>query len=693
MPANIEGDRLLKLKLTLTLSLSLLYLIIYIAFEPGIGPSAGLLAAIPVVVAAWSFGMRVGALSGLLVAIGHGAFQYFTHDPRLSWITIVLTFIAASLAGGAVGRLRDQGEALRRWDAELERRVQEQTAELSRLIDKLQHEINERRQVEAALRSNEDRFRAVLENSNELIVILSAEGHIKYATPTAYRIMGYTPETPPSRSIVDLIHPEDLPRLEEGFSRLLQNPGRLQPASLYRVRDSQGEWRVIEVLAVNLLEDPAVRGIVANGYDITERKLAEAAVAEKADEIAKLYRASTQLLPSTNDVAEICERIAETIVEVFALPHCTVWLVDEAAKMLRQVAEAGDDKVEFMTLPLDGPGLTVAAARSGEIVCIPDVTVDPRYIRGREDTRSELVVPLKVGSRIIGAINLESPDFNAYTERHQRIVGAFAERAALALENTRLVVSLEEAVKRANELAVAAEEASQIKGQFLTNTSHELRTPLTSIIGSLDIVMNNLFNSREDERELVRMAFESAQGLESIVDDLLEIAKIEAGDVELRTQVTAIGPILNEIHALNRAPASKKGLSLEIAEPNVSALVYADSDKLRRILLNIVGNGIKFTEAGGVTVSVDSDKARERMIIKVKDTGIGVPPEVQPKLFQPFFQADGSTTRRYGGTGLGLTIARRLAEMMGGTLTLYSAGEGQGTTMTLTLPMAEVGRD
>ncbi|MEK6572806.1 MAG: ATP-binding protein [Chloroflexota bacterium] len=134
-------------------------------------------------------------------------------------------------------------------------------------------------------------------------------------------------------------------------------------------------------------------------------------------------------------------------------------------------------------------------------------------------------------------------------------------------------------------------------------------------------------------------------------------------------------------------------MRFEIVAPDISALVYADSDKLRKILYNLVSNAIKFTEQGRVTVSASPDLSARRMVIQVQDTGIGIPVEVQSKLFQPFFQADGSTTRRYGGTGLGLTISRRLAEMMGGTLTLYSAGAGQGTTLTLTLPLADTGNN
>jgi two-component system sensor histidine kinase BarA len=296
---------------------------------------------------------------------------------------------------------------------------------------------------------------------------------------------------------------------------------------------------------------------------------------------------------------------------------------------------------------------------------------------------------MKARQKVIGVLNMESPTLDSFSEQDRRLVAAFAERAALALDNTRLVISLELAVQRANDFALAAEEASSIKGQFLTNTSHELRTPLTSIIGTLDIVKNDLFETKAEERQMLDTAMEAAQNLASTLDALIEIAKIETGRVEVQAQITALGPILDEAHHLNQAQALEKGITFQFDLTDADTLLYADSDKLRRILINLIGNAIKFTDKGYVTVSVRADRVEKQIRIMVEDTGIGVPLEVQSRLFEPFVQADGSTTRRFGGSGLGLSISRRLAEMMGGTLTLYSAGTGQGTTLTLQLPLAE----
>ncbi|MGH2522308.1 MAG: sensor histidine kinase, partial [Anaerolineales bacterium] len=305
-----------------------------------------------------------------------------------------------------------------------------------------------------------------------------------------------------------------------------------------------------------------------------------------------------------------------------------------------------------------------------------------RYIALDHRTRSELVVPLRVGDRTLGVLDLQSPEPDAFPERMRRMVAAFAERAALALENAQLLERLELARQ-------IAEEANQLKSEFLANTSHELRTPLTAILGALSIIMDGLCDTPDEEREFLKIAQLSSQSLLSIVNAVLDVAKIEAGKMEVLAEALDVAPVFEDVYSLTRVQADDKKLRLELLPPQATIPVYADPDKLRQILLNLVGNAIKFTERGSVTVHAQPDLESSQMIIEVRDTGIGIPLEKQGKLFQPFVQADGSMTRKHGGTGLGLSISRRLAEMMAGTLTLHSAGEEQGCVFTLALPLAD----
>jgi len=231
-----------------------------------------------------------------------------------------------------------------------------------------------------------------------------------------------------------------------------------------------------------------------------------------------------------------------------------------------------------------------------------------------------------------------------------------------------------------------AEEASRAKGEFLANMSHEVRTPLHAIIGMLDL---SLADGRADPegQERLAQAKASAVSLVRVIEDILDLSRMEAGQPSLHPAELELRPALEEVLAPLVPMARQKGLELAWSvAPELPARLRGDAHRLRQILLNLVGNALKFTERGRVAVRVRqaaADAARVRLEVEVEDTGIGVPPERQQAIFEPFVQADGSTTRRFGGTGLGLTIARRLVEEMGGEIGLESA-PGRGSTFRFT---------
>jgi PAS domain S-box-containing protein len=415
-------------------------------------------------------------------------------------------------------------------------------------------------------------------------------------------------------------------------------------------------------------------------YTAAQQQLAERIGAEA--ELAALYSASAQLLNPGETPQAVAEQIVRVVTHEFEFADCGVMLVDEAAGELRRLARAGKFQVTASApLRLNGSGLTVTAVHTGQSAYAPDVLNDPRYIANFDRTRSEIAVPLHAGGRVIGVLDLQSAELDAFDERARRIIIAFAERAAPALAHALLVERLDQARH-------AAEEASQLKSEFLANTSHELRTPLTAILGALNLYLNHLYDTAEEAQGYVQLAHDSAKTLLNIVNDLLDIARIEAGKVTVTPQAVDIANLLAEVYMLMWVQAEAKGIHLDAQLPAQPLLAWADPEKTKQILINLVGNAIKFTERGSVSLRVTAG-ADQRVSILVQDTGIGIAPDKQGRLFQPFVQADGTTTRRYGGTGLGLSISRRLAEMMAGTLTLYSAGEGQGSTFTFTLPLTD----
>ncbi|NER24908.1 MAG: GAF domain-containing protein [Symploca sp. SIO1C2] len=238
------------------------------------------------------------------------------------------------------------------------------------------------------------------------------------------------------------------------------------------------------------------------------------------------------------------------------------------------------------------------------------------------------------------------------------------------------------------ELKVArtiAEEANRLKSEFLSSTSHELRTPLASTLNYLRLLKEEFYDDEEELKEYIHIAYESTYGLVEIINDILDITKIEAGRMTIDPEYLNLPSLLQEQSDLFRAESRRQNIPLVI-DCEVEQ-VYADKLKLKQILTNIIGNAFKFSNQGEIRLWVVPHQNPNLVKIAVKDTGIGIDPSQQDELFEPFVQADGSIKRRYGGTGLGLAICKRLVELMGGEIYLESAGVGKGTTVSFTLPL------
>jgi PAS domain S-box-containing protein len=247
-------------------------------------------------------------------------------------------------------------------------------------------------------------------------------------------------------------------------------------------------------------------------------------------------------------------------------------------------------------------------------------------------------------------------------------------------------------LKAANrELEIArreAEEANRLKSEFLANTSHEIRTPLNGIIGYLQLILNDMCDSPEEEREFLEGASRSARHLMALINDVLDVARIEAGRLELEPQAVAVAGLLADVQAIVRPQAEQNELALIIHAVDPALQAWCDGDRLKQVLVNLIGNAVKFTPRGGsVTVRTEADSVDEVVRFSVEDTGIGIPPDKLDRIFDKFVQVDGSTTRRTGGSGLGLTISRQLVELMGGTLQCASEGEGKGSCFSFTVPV------
>jgi signal transduction histidine kinase/DNA-binding response OmpR family regulator len=320
---------------------------------------------------------------------------------------------------------------------------------------------------------------------------------------------------------------------------------------------------------------------------------------------------------------------------------------------------------------------------------MPDVSRMPespvRDLLLREGVRAVLAVPLLREERVIGGLVIRRRVEGEFAPSVVTLLQTLAGQSVLAIQNARL---FREIAEKGQQLEVA----SQLKSQFLANMSHELRTPLNAIIGVTEMLHEDAVDlKREDELEPLERVLRAAKHLLALINDILDLSKIEAGKMDIHVESFAIAPLVEDVVQTIATLATKNGNRVVVdCAPDLGTM-RADQTRIRQALLNLASNANKFTEKGTVTVAArrGMEAGREWVAMAVSDTGIGLSPAQMGKLFQEFVQADASTTRKYGGTGLGLAISRRFCQMMGGDITVASE-LGKGSTFTIRLP-AEVG--
>lgn len=407
-----------------------------------------------------------------------------------------------------------------------------------------------------------------------------------------------------------------------------------------------------------------------------------AALADDARYLATLNEISRSGLRGS-DLNSLLEQISDLVVDLIQADSASITLWDDASQ--RHLPGAGSAAVRASFVNeierATERKFSDFIIETGQPMVIPDIASPSIFVAPpsrRLPGKTLLGAPLLLGERVMGALVVAYHTLHAVTSVDLERVRNAAGVVALSIANQQLF----------DELAAArqsAETANQLKGEFLANTSHELRTPLTGILGALRLVLDDVCEDREEERAFINTAHDAALRLLTHINELLDLSKIEAGQMPVELQTVDVGLVIHQVYELMAPRAAQQGVALNIEdrlEPTTRAV--ADPEHVRHILLNLVGNALKFTAQGEVRVLASASDGW--LNVAVADTGIGIPLEAQTALFKPFVQVDGSSTRQYGGTGLGLAISRRLAEGMGGTLDLFSAGLHQGCTFTVRLP-------
>ena len=445
---------------------------------------------------------------------------------------------------------------------------------------------------------------------------------------------------------------------------------------------------------LSLFADQAAAALSsARLFDETQRHLQRAE--QRRRELALINRISESISAILNP-DELLSQVVELLSERFGYYHVHIFLIDEGGKYL--VARAGSGVVgrqlvaDKYRLEIASRGLCSLAVNTAQTILVRDVSKDPRYQNCEQlsATRSEIAVPMKLGGRVVGVLDVQSDRVRAFVEADQFMLETLADQVAIALENARLYRDLAE---RAGELAAANDELKaldRMKDEFVQTVSHELRTPLTFIRGYVELLLDGTMGDlTQEQRNSLHIVSERTGNIINLVNDIISLTRAES--IELVLGRIDLAKIAQSSVESARAVTAPAGIHLEAEIVPDLPPVQGDPQRLSQVFDNLIGNAIKFSPNGGrVLVRLDANDSHVRG--EVTDEGIGIPSDQLERIWDRFYQVDSTTTRQFGGTGLGLAIVKQLVEAHGGHVGVCSV-VGGGSTFRFTVPRADTRAD
>ncbi len=573
--------------------------------------------------------------------------------------------------------------------------------------------LKDAQKIEAVLQENEERYRSMFDGVPVGLYRNTPAGEWLDANPALVQMMGYSQREVMMAINVSDLYVESEDRLR--WERLMEESGSVRgfEAQLRRY-DGQVIW-VRDSARATGDEDGQTLYYEGAMEDITERKRAEEELQQYQEHLEELVEERTAKLKANNahlsalhdtalglisrlDLNELLETLVNRAGQLLGTGHGFISLVDSEETVLERKVGIGVFNQSRDSRLKPNEGLSGKVWQSGQPLVIDDYdNWAGRFLNFDYNViRAIIGMPFKSGRQVVGVIGMayDVETDCTFGDEKIEILNRFAQLASIALDNARLYSTAQEA-------RVIAEAADQAKSAFLATMSHEIRTPMNGVIGMTSLLLDTSLASQQ--REFVETIRDSGDTLLTIINDILDFSKIEAGKMELEKQPFNLRECVEGALELLVIKASEKRLELGILiEAHTPAAIISDSTRLRQIMVNLLNNALKFTNQGEVIISISarplpapppSPVVSEEMTegeewyelhLAVKDTGIGIPKDRMDCLFRSFSQVDASTTRKYGGTGLGLIISKRLAELMGGTMWVESE-VGQGSTFYFTI--------
>jgi PAS domain S-box-containing protein len=580
-------------------------------------------------------------------------------------------------------------------------------------------DITSRKQAAEALRASEERLRAMFNQAAVGIALAGLDGRFVEMNRKFSDILRYDPEELRRLTFSQLTHPDDRATTENAARQLLA--GTIPAYSLekrYIRRDGSEVWSLttVTLLKGESGHPESYLGVIE---DISARVQTEDALRQSEAR----YRQLADVLQEETRILELLNETGRTLASTLDLQALLQAVTDAATKLsgaqfgaffYNTTSEAGDS---FLLFTLSGApreafsrfGDPRATALFGPTfrgeppIRSDDVLQDPRYGKtaphhgtpeGHLPVRSYLAVPVRSRSGdVIGGLFFGHASTHVFSDRTERLIVGVAAQAGVAIDNARLYEAAQNAAKermalleRERAARNSAERLGEVKDEFLATLSHELRTPLNAILGWSQVLRTGT-KDRTDLLKGLETIERNARIQTQLIEDLLDMSRITSGKLRLDIQQLHPAVFIDAAVETVYPAAHAKGISLEKVIDAEAGPIFGDPDRLQQVLWNLLSNAIKFTPQDG-RVHILLERVDSHVELTVADTGVGITPEFIPHLFERFRQGDASTTKAYGGLGLGLSIVKNLVELHGGSVEVESPGQGRGTTVTVTFPLA-----